>query len=300
MLFGKISRQVDGEQRRQRLKGKVIKAVASRFHVHDGKKVTVCVGRKKLKIGGDIYVGDNVVFSLSAGTGVIEEVLPRKNSLIRPYVANIDMCLILIAPVPKPDFLLADKIILNCFMTGIEPVLVVNKSDIGAVDVSSFEGVADVFNCSAETGDGIEEIVRHCTGKTVGLAGQSAVGKSALVNAILQEEVLKTGGLSKKVNRGKHTTRHNELLDVGSFFVIDTSGFSMLEMPDIEPEDLSAYYDDFVELSNDCKYKGKCTHVSEPDCAVKAALAVGKLSKERYDRYVELLGLLGVAKQNRF
>ncbi|MDR2634376.1 MAG: ribosome small subunit-dependent GTPase A [Clostridiales bacterium] len=282
------------------LRGKVVRAVASKFVVDDG-RTYLCAARKKLKRdGGDIYVGDDVEFSLESGGGVIESVLPRRNFLVRPYVANIDVCMIILAPEPEPDYLLADKIILNCFMSGIEPVVAANKSDLRAVDLSSFAGIVETKVCSAVTGDGVEGLFSPYAGKVISLAGQSAAGKSALVNAASERELAATGGLSKRIKRGRHTTRQTELYKVSGAYVIDTCGFSMLELPDMEPENIYTYYDDMVALSDACKYRGRCTHRSEPGCAVKAAADGGTFSRDRYLRYLEIYRQTEEQRKNKY
>ncbi|MDR3215947.1 MAG: ribosome small subunit-dependent GTPase A [Clostridiaceae bacterium] len=281
--------------------GKVVRAVTSKFVVDDGKKTYLCTARKKLKQGdGDIFVGDNVEFSFYGGSGVIEEIKPRKNVLVRPYVANVDVCIIVLAPEPEPDYLLADKIILNCLTAGIEPVVLANKSDLKELDLTGFAAIAETKKCSALTGEGVYELFAPYAGKIISLAGQSAAGKSALINAAAAVDIAATGVLSKRINRGKHTTRQTELYKIAGAYIIDTCGFSMLEIPDIEPETLFAYYDDMVALSDSCKYKGRCTHRLEPDCAVIAAVESGSFDKGRYSRYLEMYAQLEERRKNKY
>ncbi|MEG1529808.1 MAG: ribosome small subunit-dependent GTPase A, partial [Clostridia bacterium] len=237
------------------MKGRVVKAVASKFFIDTANGVKISLARKKLKSDGNIFVGDNVLISRDRDVFVIEEVLPRKNELVRPYVSNIDICLIVISFEPEPDFVLVDKVIVNCLQQNIKPVLVVNKCDMKSVDVSEYANVCACINCSAETAIGIDEILKVSKGKTVCFAGQSAVGKSSIINAILDSDLIEVGELAKKIKRGKHTTRQTEIYNIGeNTYLCDTCGFSMLDTIDIEKEDLRLYFDDFEVFRKDCKF----------------------------------------------
>lgn len=278
--------------------GRVIKAVASKFFVDTPDGVKVCFARKRLKNDGIIFVGDYVTVAKDRGDLVIEEVKPRKNQLIRPYVSNIDVCFVVISPEPEPDFVLVDKIIVNCLEQNITPVLVKNKTDIDSVDTSEYKNVVQVLECSAETGEGIDKLVEFAKGKTVCFAGQSAVGKSSLINAILDCDLLEVGELAKKIKRGKNTTRKTEIFNLNGTYFVDTCGFSMLETIDIEPKDLTLYYDDFEAFRRDCKFS-TCTHTEEPDCAVKAH--VGKeIGEGRYQRYLLVYKELVERKESKY
>lgn len=234
----------------------------------------------------------------------IEALCPRDNYLIRPKIANVDQCLIVLAAKhPKPDFLLLDRMLVALFAAGISPVIVLNKIDQPGADKLLAElepyraaGV-QVFPISAEKAEGIEPLMELLRDRVSTVAGQSGVGKSTLLNLLLglhrTGDRLQTGEISRKLQRGRHTTRTVELLPlVGETtgWVADTPGFSRLALPGhIEPADLAAHYPDFVALAGDCRFDG-CRHHNEPDCAVKAAVAAGELSDERYQRYLVLLG----------
>lgn len=280
------------------MKGRVIKGVASRYVIEtDGVKRNA-VARKKLK-DDKILIGDFVEYSEERGSCVIEKVLPRKNSLIRPYIANVDACLIVVAPVPEPDFLLVDKIIVNCLHEDIKPILVANKLDVGNIEeLRNYFGIVDIYSVSASSGEGIDELLNTLSGKTVCFAGQSAVGKSSIINAFLKSDALKTDGLSKKIQRGKHTTRHAELLTFLNCSLIDTCGFSMLETVDIKYNELNLFYDEFELLRGLCRFK-TCTHTTEPDCAVKSEVSIS-VSKSRYDRYVQIFNELKEKEEKKF
>ena len=267
--------------------GLVIKGVASRYKVDTADGIVTSYARGKLKIDGEIRVGDKVGVEKQGKDFVIAKVYERKNALIRPYVANVDVCFIVIAPVPAPDFMLVDKIIVNARMNGIEPVLLINKTDIADESFvkcteSDYQGVLDVIATSAKTKLNKDKIFEKTKGKTACLAGQSAVGKSSLLNMLTGTESQETGGLSKKTERGKHTTRQSEILVVSGARIIDTCGFSMLELPEnFRPQELVYFYNEFAPYAGKCRFRTGCTHIKEPDCAVKDAVESGKISKNR-------------------
>lgn len=279
--------------------GRVIKAVASKFFVDVQGDVKVCFARKRIKNDGLIFVGDYVDVAKERDSFVIEEVKPRKNKLIRPYVCNVDVCFIVIAPEPEPDFLLVDKVIVNCLMEGIKPVLVINKCDLKNVDVDEYQGVLDIVECSATTGENVSKLIETARGKTACFAGQSAVGKSSLLNAMLDCDLLEVGELAKKIKRGKNTTRKTEIFHVEeNTYFVDTCGFSMLETVDVEPENLRLYFDDMEIFRKDCRFN-MCTHTKEPDCAVKAH--VGKeIGIGRYQRYKTIYEELVQRRENKY
>lgn len=274
------------------LDGKVTKIVSNRYTVRadDGKEYRA-YARGKLRLQGDIYVGDNVKIVFERGDAIIDTVKPRVNQLVRPFVANVDSALIVVAKEPEPDMLLIDKIIINCYIEGIKPVLLYNKADLATeAEINElFAPYKDHIDCvvlSALEKKGLEDLRPYIEGKVVCFAGQSAVGKTSLLNAILDLN-LKTDGLSAKIKRGKNTTRHVEIYEALGGDIMDTCGFSMLSIVSIDPEELIYYYPDFIEYQNECRFKS-CTHREEPDCAVKKAVNEGKLSKERYQRYLDI------------
>ena len=237
-------------------------------------------------------VGDRVTIERKdQGYAQLTGILPRKNLLVRPPVANVDQLLIVIAAsVPEPDWLLLDRMIISAKRTGIEPIPVLNKLD--AAD----EGIVNRFRTeyhafptlllSAETGEGLDVLREKMRGKVSCFAGQSAVGKSSLLNALIPELHLETGGLSRKTDRGRHTTRHAELWPYEGGAVLDTPGFSMFETECLEQDELDACYPEFLHAFP-CRFPG-CMHVSEPDCGVKPLLSTGELTPERYERYCEI------------
>ncbi len=249
--------------------------------------------------------GDFVAFSPQKGEsqGYIEEILPRKNQLTRPQVVNVDQVMITMAARdPKPDLLLIDKLIISAEIADIVPILIINKSDLAeSADVKfiaeQYQLHYELLVTSAKTGEGLSEIKKRLRGKTTCFAGQSAVGKSSLLNALFSELGLETGGLSKKTARGKHTTRHAELIRPFRVngMVVDTPGFSLLKSEEMAPAELSRHYPEMREILHTCKFSS-CLHIHEPKCAVKQAVTDGTINKARYARYLQMIELLGTEK----
>ena len=256
------------------------------------------------------FPGDWVEITLGEGEkgGYIEEIEKRKNKLFRPPVANVDQLLVIVAASkPKPDLLLADKLAISAKAQGIEFIFGVNKCDTeqeeayAALAAQYEKAGGKVCTFSAKTGKGMDAVREILTGKCTCLAGQSAVGKSSLLNALCPELSLDTGGLAKKTARGRHTTRHAELIPVPDIraVVVDTPGFSILEAIELEPEELSSYYAEFLPYLGKCRFR-ECLHDSEPDCAVKQAVQENDIHPQRYYRYLELLEQLKERKAKRY
>ena len=286
-------------------KGIVVKAVGGVFTVIDdkGNKV-VCYSPKKLRYkSDDVIIGDVVSFdSLKNGKGVITDVRARINKLSRPEIANVDVCFIVAACEPAPDLYLIDKTLINCFQAKIEPIIVVNKADLtdGTYNLirDNYNGLCEILSVSAYD-DSFSVLTKYLKNNVACFAGQSAVGKTSLLNALIPTLCGQVGGLSAKTGRGMHTTRHAELLKVGEGFIADTCGFSLCDLHGIRSDELRLYLDDFVELSRSCRYPS-CTHTAEPDCAVKQAVEQGKLNKGRYERYLEEYNELVEFEKNRY
>jgi ribosome biogenesis GTPase len=279
------------------IKGQVLKAVAGQYLVAGDGRTEVCSVRGRVKKDVDIYVGDFVEFA----DGIITDFIPRKNFLIRPYIANIDALFIVVAPEPKPDWMLVEKLLLNCHLQKITPVIVMNKLDLGASaaeELSPYEFDVKTFCVSAKTGENIVMLEKYIQGKTVCFCGQSAVGKSSIINALGGTKI-ETGELSRKIKRGKNTTRHIEIYDICGGRAVDTCGFSAMEGLDVRPEDLTYFYDEFVVLQNKCRFFN-CTHTTEPDCAVKKAVENGSVDRRRYDRYVALYNELAKRRKKMY
>lgn len=237
-----------------------------------------------------MYVGDIVDFS----DGRINFIEKRKNLISRPNAANIDLLIIVLSQVPKPDFLLIDKLLINCSLENITPLLCINKLDISD---SSF--IKDVLNnykaagikclvVSAKTGKGIKKLKKEIKNKLSCFGGQSAVGKTSILNCLDKNLSLETGELSLKTERGKHTTRTSQIFKIfKNTYITDTPGFSKIDLEKIEPGQLAEHYPEYLKNSFKCKFRG-CTHTSEPDCEIKKMVEKNKLSLERYSRYLQI------------
>lgn len=285
------------------LTGKIIKGIAGFYYVNcdfEGQtKIYECKakgGFRKNKIKP--LVGDDVVIQVISdekGLGNIHEILPRRNQLIRPEVANIDQALIIFAMAdPQPNLNLLDRFLVMMEMQGVDTIICFNKQDIVSKDeeqklIRIYEKcVNKVISVSSKENVGIESIVKLLAGKTSVLAGPSGVGKSSILNQIYPEARSKTGAVSEKIGRGKHTTRHSELFCVGEgTYLFDTPGFSSLRVPELEKEELKHYFTEFVPYEDGCRFMG-CTHTHEPSCKVKEALEGGLISPVRYENYVQI------------
>ena len=272
-------------QQKNNNKYRVIAHRGSSFDVTDGQGVLTVGARGNLK-GGGILVGDFVVIE----GDVIVRVCARANSLIRPSVANIDQAIIVIATLPPPDFFLVDKMIINCRHIGIDAVLCINKVDLGAEELYNSvrrqyrHDVRSIVRASAKDGR-TASLKRAAKGRLSAFCGQSAVGKSSLVNAMCRNEDRSVGELSGN-NRGRNTTTRSGLIEIGAdTYIIDTPGFGSLDIFGVNGRELQLYYGDFLRFADGCKFRA-CTHTHEPGCAVKAAVERGRVDAGRYERYL--------------
>ena len=249
-------------------------------------------------------VGDMVKFTpeTEVAEGTLEEIIPRRNTLKRPAVANIShLAVVIAASQPEPDLYLADKLMISAERMDIDLLIIINKID-GAAKEKVEEWKTEyrctgypIYCVSGKYGQGIEELSRGLTGITT-LAGQSGVGKSSIINALHPSLDLEVGTISEKHSRGKHTTRHVELLNLPhGGMIVDTPGFSQIDLTGYEPVELQESYPEYTPYRSGCYYNG-CTHVSEPDCKVKEAIKNGELPAGRYQRYVQLIEEI---KENR-
>ncbi|HRX57919.1 MAG TPA: ribosome small subunit-dependent GTPase A [Eubacteriales bacterium] len=276
-------------------RGRLVKGVGGFYYVLlDSGETVTCKARGKFRSERIVpTVGDLAEISVQeSGYASIEEILPRKNQLVRPSVANIDQIVIVAAAcAPKPDWMLVDKLLLQSHVLGVEPLLLLNKIDIGEAEiVSSFQSDYAAFHTlltSTKTGEGLDALKSALAGRISCFAGQSAVGKSSLLNALFPALMLETGGLAKKTDRGRHTTRRAELWPLLGGAVLDTPGFSLLELEEFSQQALNESWPEFGNAFERCRFAG-CRHLSEPDCAVKALLDSGELTRARYERYREI------------
>ena len=240
-------------------------------------------------------VGDEITFTPGENEehGWLEDILPRKTECLRPPVANVSLLLIVVAPTPAPDLVLVDRMMIRARQQGMKLALVVNKCDLDeslAEELrQQYAGAEDpVFAVSAMENRGLEQLRAHMAGELCCLTGQSGVGKSTLLNHLLGLE-LETGEISQKIQRGKNTTRHAELLMVDGLQVLDTAGFSLLELDAAtEPIALKDFYPEFARWDGQCRFN-PCYHDREPGCAVTAACQAGEMDPRRLERYRQLL-----------
>ena len=282
------------------MQGKIVKGIAGFYYVHVVEYgVYECKAKgvfRKEKIKP--LVGDNVeieILNEDPKEGNIVKILPRKNELIRPAVANIDQALVVFAVAkPDPHFNLLDRFLVMMETKELPVVLCFNKSDIA--DDALVEKLRQIYEpagyplifTSAREDDNIEEVREILRGKTTAIAGPSGVGKSSIINLLQPEANMETGDISHKIERGKHTTRHSELFPIdGESYIMDTPGFSSLYVNDFEKEELKYYFPEFAEYEGQCRFNG-CDHVHEPGCAVKAAVEEKKIHEIRYQDYIEM------------
>lgn len=270
--------------------GTIIKILGGFYTVKDGETEYTLRAQAKLRRARTTpLVGDIVQFESDGEQGWVTAVIDRRNAMLRPPVANLDALVIVIAAsAPEPDLLLVDRQLLFARSQGIVVKLVINKADEDpqhAQELADMYAGADVspMVVSARSGMGVSELRESLKGLDHAFSGQSGAGKSTLINA-LYGLTLATGELSAKVERGKHTTRHSELIQVEGARVFDTPGFSLLESDMIEPIRLKEAYPEFAEFEGECRF-AECAHRKEPGCAVRAEVAAGKIDAGRYERY---------------
>ena len=285
--------------------GRIIKALSGFYYVQTDSGILECKARGKFRLDGTSpLVGDRVSCSVDAnGKGRIDSVEERKNYFIRPAVANIDALVFVAANTnPVTDPFLVDRVSVIAEHSGCELIVCINKIDIDCADelykIFSEAGFT-VVRCSAVNHDGTEKLLDAMRGKTCAFTGNSGVGKSSIMNALLPEANIETGEVSEKLGRGRHTTRHVQLYALGDdTFVADTPGFASFEiemMSSIEKEQLQYDFIDFLPYIGRCRFND-CAHLKEPGCAVTEAVAEGKISRSRYKSYTQLYELCAQRK----
>ncbi len=281
-------------------KGRIVKAISGFFYVQSEEEVFSCKGRGILKKNEQTpLVGDLVFFSITdqeQREGILEELVPRNSELTRPPVANVDQLLIVFSYTqPTPNYVLLDRILVTAESQHLQSIICFNKTDLlvkimGSSLMEAYKEMGyTVIETSAITSKGLESLKRALEGRTTALAGSSGVGKSTLINSMFPQFTLETGVISKKIQRGKHTTRHSELHQINSdTWIMDTPGFSSLSITDIDDSELRDYFKDFSVAQLSCRFK-TCLHLEEPNCAVKRAVKEGVIHLNRYQNYVNLL-----------
>lgn len=278
------------------MNGRILKGIGGFYYVDTPQGVIECKARGKFrKTIGKPIVGDLVELEVqSDGTGYLLEIQSRKNSLIRPAVANLDLVVVVATEAqPKTEPFLIDKVIAIAENKGIEPCVVLNKSDLASndtlYDIYSQVGIP-VFRISAQTGMGVDALRAYLMGKAAAFAGNSGVGKSSLLNCLIPDFGAETGFISDRIGRGKHTTRHVELVPYAGGYIADTPGFSSFDTEQMDlvlREDLQYAFREFEPYLMQCQFTG-CAHVKEKGCAILAAVAAGKIAQSRHDSYVKL------------
>ncbi len=294
------------------MQGKIIKGIAGFYYVHvngsDGGRIYECKAKgvfrrdhKKPLVGDDVQLD---ILDEEKGLGNIVQILPRHSELIRPAVANVDQALVIFAIVkPQPNFNLLDRFLIMMQQQGLPCIICFNKLDIDE------EGVGETYRqiyekcgyrtllVSAGKEQGIDELKALLAGKTTTVAGPSGVGKSSLVNCFQDNTRMETGSISAKIDRGRHTTRHTELIAVAEdTYILDTPGFSSLGLFELKKEELASFYPEFAQYEQYCRFAG-CSHVSEPVCGVRDAVEAGELPRMRYDNYRQLYEELKAEKR---
>ena len=282
------------------MKGKIVKGISGFYYVHVAEtgiyecKAKGIFRNQKIKplVGDDVEI---VVLDEEKKIGNVEKILPRTRELIRPAVANIDMALVIFAAAkPDPNFNLLDRFLCMMEYQKVPVTICFNKCDLVTEEqrevlrkIYKLAGYELLFT-SAKTQENVEKLKSVLQGKMTAVAGPSGVGKSSLINDLQDAVQMQTGGISDKIERGKHTTRHSQIIPIAeNTYIMDTPGFSSMDLPGFSKEDLWTCYPEFVCFEPGCRFIG-CSHIGEPDCGVKTALAEGKISQVRYDNYVQL------------
>lgn len=278
------------------MKGKIIKGIGGFYYIKTDEGIIECKARGKFRHKSlKPMVGDNVEILIENGKGTIEKIDDRTSELIRPTVANVTQAFVVFA-IKNPDlnFDLLNRFLVLCESNNIKAIVALNKVDL--VNEEERKELKEKINAigyevlfiNAKKGIGVDSLKERLEGNVTVLCGPSGAGKSTLINTLTDRLHMETGEVSEKIGRGKHTTRHSELIDVSDGYIVDTPGFSTLDVTFIDKDDLRYCFPDFEEYNNECKYRG-CLHHKEPGCAVKEAVEEGKINKYRYEFYIRTL-----------
>ncbi|MCI8635212.1 MAG: ribosome small subunit-dependent GTPase A [Eubacterium sp.] len=282
------------------MKGKIIKGIAGFYYVHTVESGIYACKAKGIFRNRNIkpLVGDTVEIEIlheKDKEGSLIEIYPRKNELIRPAVSNIDQAILIFAVTePDPNFNLLDRMLVVMRFWEIPAVICLNKADLlPQEDLDRMAGIyrdcgAPVIFTSAKKEEGIEKLSKLLQEKTSAVAGPSGAGKSSLINLLQQEIEMETGDVSKKIGRGKHTTRYSMLIHVSKdTYIMDTPGFGSLDLPQFTADDLWKQYHEFLPFEPYCRFRS-CSHMNEPDCGIRQAVEKGQIHRQRYETYTSL------------
>lgn len=279
------------------LEGIVLKAYSGFYYVRikPGKVVECSLRGRFRKEKAKVLPGDYVKITIiNDEQGVVEELLPRETELLRPPIANVDQALVVVSLCdPVPDLVFLDRLLVYLERTLVTPVIIFNKIDLARDKATELINIYrdigySVISISAKTGQGVKELYSFLPNHISVFAGPSGVGKSSILNALNPGLKLKTGDVSIKSRRGKHTTRYTELLQLNQGFVADTPGFSRIDLPEITREELSSLFPEMDLAEERCRFN-TCLHRKEPDCAVKVAVQQKRISPHRYKNYLQFL-----------
>lgn len=288
------------------MQGTIVKGIAGFYYVKTtDNRLIECKARGKFRFDElTPMVGDVVEITVNEEKGVIDSVLPRKSQLARPAVANITQALIVFAyRSPDINLELLNRFLVLCEYNNLKVTVCLNKSDLDEgknkeiIDMVRSAGY-DLISLSAVSGGGTDLVREKLKGNITVLCGPSGVGKSTLLNAIAGKSLMETGDISEKLGRGKHTTRHSQLIEVEEGFIVDTPGFSSLDIDFIKREELQYTFPEFSDFIGECRFTG-CIHHKEPDCAVKAAVEKGIINKLRYEFYIKMLEEISSLRRTR-
>lgn len=278
------------------MKGTIIKGIGGFYYIKCGDEVIECKARGKFRYN-DLkpMVGDKVEIKVENGKGVIEKIENRTSELIRPTVANITQAFVVFAAKnPSINYDLLYRFLLLCEHNNIKAIVIINKMDLLDEEEKSeiknkIEGIGyEVLFIEAKNDVGISNLEEKLNKNVTVLCGPSGAGKSTLINKLSKKEHMETGMVSEKIGRGKHTTRHSELISISDGYLVDTPGFSTLDLNFINKEELKDYFPEFEEYNYECKFS-TCMHYKEPKCKVKEAVENGNISKARYEFYIRAL-----------
>ncbi|MGO4896451.1 ribosome small subunit-dependent GTPase A [Clostridium perfringens] len=278
------------------MEGIIIKGIGGFYYIKTDEGIIECKARGKFRYNSlKPMVGDRVTIKVENGKGVIEDIHERSSELIRPTVANVTQAFVVFA-IKNPDINLdlLNRFLTLCEYNDIHAVVCLNKEDLCTEEEK--ENLKELINdigyevlfINAKEGKGFDALKERLEHNITVLCGPSGAGKSTLLNSFIDREHMETGSVSEKIGRGKHTTRHSELIDLDNGYLVDTPGFTTLDVTFIDRDSLKYCFPEFNDYNNLCKFNG-CNHYKEPKCAVKEAVEEGKINKLRYDFYIKTL-----------